>query len=346
MDVSGDAQDPPSRTWIMQTKERLIQQDGPWTAHDILLADGIHTLDRDHSGYQAHVRRIVQIVADLHQKPMGSMRVLDLGCLEGGYAIEFAQRGATVVGVEGRRANADKARFAKEALSLSRLEIIADDVRHLTADEYGQFDIVLCLGILYHLNAPDVFLFIERMAEVCRGIAIIDTHVSLTPSDRESHRGKTYFGKNVGEFSDSDTQEAKDRALWSALDNAKSFWFSRPSLYNILTHVGFTSVYECFSPSYSGQFDNRPTLVAVKGANQTVVSIGENGGVGVDDWSERRLRSWRRQSSFPTLRRLLPAPVKRLAKRLLPSTPLRQESSAAAGRVASGLDAAPKDSQT
>jgi hypothetical protein len=75
-----------------------------------------------------------------------------------------------------------------------------------------------------------------------------------------------------------DSQEVKDKSLWSALDNANSFWFSRPSLYNILAHTGFTSVYECFTPGCAGQYDNRPTLVAVKGAHQAIVSTGEVGG--------------------------------------------------------------------
>lgn len=317
MELNVDPHDPQGKEWIIQTKERLIQQHGPWTAHDILLAEGIHTMDAGRPGYKGNLRRIVQIIADVHPKPMDSIRAVDLGCLEGGYAIELAQRGATVVGIEGRQANAQKAQFAKEALSLSRLEIVVDDVRNLSVDKYGHFDVVLCLGILYHLNAPDVFLFLEQIAEVCRGIVIIDTHVSLTPSHRHFHNGKTYFGENYTEFSDSDTQEAKDRSLWSALDNANSFWFSRPSLYNILTHVGFTSVYECFSPSYSGQFNNRPTLVAVKRTNQAVVSMGEGDNLPVEDWSERQLRSFRPHSTLAGLRRRLPPPVKRMGKRLM-----------------------------
>ena len=43
-----------------------------------------------------------------------------------------------------------------------------DDVRNLSVEKHGEFDVVLCLGNLYHLGAPDVFSFAARLSEVCR----------------------------------------------------------------------------------------------------------------------------------------------------------------------------------
>ncbi|MBI3796935.1 MAG: methyltransferase domain-containing protein, partial [Deltaproteobacteria bacterium] len=91
----------------------------------------------------------------LHQ-PLHNLRVLDLGCLEGMYALEFAQHGAQVLGIEGRLANIEKARFAKRVLGFSNCDFVQDDVRNLSLAKYGDFDVVLCCGILYHLDAPDV----------------------------------------------------------------------------------------------------------------------------------------------------------------------------------------------
>ena len=56
-------------------------------------------------------------------KPLAETRVLDLACLEGHYAIEFGLSASRVVGIEVREANIAKARFAKEALGLDRVEL-------------------------------------------------------------------------------------------------------------------------------------------------------------------------------------------------------------------------------
>src|SRR3989442_14143808 len=97
--------------------------------------------------------------SDITNKPLDSLRVLDLACLEGLYGKEFARHGAAVFGKEGRKANIEKARFAKDALALENIRFVQDNVRNLSVQKYGYFDVVLCLGILYHLHVPDVFHF-------------------------------------------------------------------------------------------------------------------------------------------------------------------------------------------
>jgi hypothetical protein len=42
---------------------------------------------------------------------------------------------------------------------------VQGDVRDLSRQEHGLFTVVLSIGILYHLDAPDVFTFVERIAE-------------------------------------------------------------------------------------------------------------------------------------------------------------------------------------
>jgi len=58
----------------------------------------------------------------------------------------------------------------------------------------GEFDLVLCSGILYHLDAPDVFTFLESVASVTRRYAFIDTHISMSPWEKVSFKGKTITG--------------------------------------------------------------------------------------------------------------------------------------------------------
>src|SRR5438132_8218599 len=139
---------------VIKKKKEIIDRFGAWTAGCIHLADEVYTFDDPF--WDSRLRRFLQIAADLTREPLNTLRVLDLACLEGQYGIEIALHGADVLAIEGREANLAKVRFAKDILSLDNLKVLLDDVRHLDVHRHGHFDIVLCLGILYHLDVPDV----------------------------------------------------------------------------------------------------------------------------------------------------------------------------------------------
>jgi 2-polyprenyl-3-methyl-5-hydroxy-6-metoxy-1,4-benzoquinol methylase len=180
------------KTQVQLQRNELIKRYGPWTAHCIHLADNIYTFDYPHK--DSRLRRILQIAADIVTERLDKVRVLDLACLEAQFGIEFALHGANVVGIEGRDVNVAKGQFAKEILSLDNFRLVQDDVRHLSRERYGTFDVILCLGILYHLDAPDVMDFVENIFETCTRLAVIDTHFS--PEDKESYVWK---GNTIGE---------------------------------------------------------------------------------------------------------------------------------------------------
>jgi len=257
---------------LRRRKQQVVVAHGEWTAHNIHLAGDFYTITDRLTADDVKLRRIVQVVADLAAKPLRELRVLDLACLEGLYAVEFARHGAAVVGIEGRRRNIEKARFAKSALSLDNLELVLDDVRNLRQETYGAFDVVLCLGILYHLDAPDVFAFVEQLADVCRGLAVLDTHVAPRSETTRVYRGRWYCGALFREHAADATLEEKEAVSWASLDNPESFWPTRPSLYNLLSHAGFTSAYECHVPEEAEKPSDRVTFVAVKGERPTLLS--------------------------------------------------------------------------
>lgn len=257
---------------IKQKKREIIERYGPWTAHNIHLCSDIYTIANRLVGDEVKLRRIVQIISDVSHLPFEKLRILDLACLEGLYAIELARHGAEVVAIEVREANIEKARFARDILSLDRLRLHHDDIRNLSREKYGHFDIVLCLGILYHLDASDLFSFMGKMAEVCGRFAIIDTHISTVGSESFEYERKKYWGKDYEEHSADSTPEERLKSAWSSIDNTKSFWLTRPSLYNSLKHTGFTSVYECHAPPEIGKPSDRVTLVAIKGRRENLLS--------------------------------------------------------------------------
>jgi len=273
---------------IQKNKADIVQRFGAWTAHNIQLAEDVYTIDHRIVGDELKLRRILQMTTDLAGGQLGQLRVLDLACLEGLYSVEMARHGAQVVGIEGREANIAKARFAKEVLGLANLEFVQDDVRNLSRQKYGEFDVILCLGILYHLDVPDVFTQVERIAECCKRFAIIDTHISLSGELLQQHNGRDYRGHFIQEHAPAATAEQRAKSLWASLDNVRSFWFTRASLLNLLAHTGFTSVYECFNPAEIHKPADRITLLALKGQPQTLLASPLTNALPHDDWPEQK----------------------------------------------------------
>ena len=258
---------------LEKQKRMVVDKFGPWTASNIHLDGDLYTIGKKIQGDEIKLRRILQIVSDTARRPLESLRLLDLACHEGIYAIEFARHGARVVGIEGREAHIEKAKFVKEALSLDNLNVFQDDVRNLSEEKYGSFDVVLCLGILYHLDVPDVFSFIERIGEVCNDIAIIDTRIAFGPTESYTYKGIEYLGHRIQEgHHQNDTTYEKMKRYWASLDNLTSFHLSRISLYCMLCRVGFTSVYECYIPPEITKPIDRITILAIKGSRQQIIN--------------------------------------------------------------------------
>lgn len=114
--------------------------------------------------------------------------VLDIGAWDGFYSFESERRGASRVlatdsyAWTGYQENG-KAGFdlARRVLG-SRVEDREIDVLELSPEEVGTFDLVLFLGVLYHMRHP--LLALERVASVARDQLILETHVDLLDLER------------------------------------------------------------------------------------------------------------------------------------------------------------------
>jgi tRNA (mo5U34)-methyltransferase len=126
---------------------------GPWFHNLHLGARGELATAPDHplgdfpANYWRHFRRCVP--SDLQ-----GWSVLDIGCNAGFYAFEMKRRGAArVVGIDHDVAYLAQARFVRTQLGL------AVDFRHMEVYDVdrlpgGPFDLVLFLGVFYHLRHP------------------------------------------------------------------------------------------------------------------------------------------------------------------------------------------------
>jgi tRNA (mo5U34)-methyltransferase len=151
-------------------------------------------------------------VSRLHLPDLRGKTVLDVGAWDGFFSFEAERRGAArVVALDtfswqARGSGTGKAGFelARRALG-SRVEDVEVEVMDISPQTVGAtFDVVLFLGVLYHLRHP--FLALERLRTVCNELLVLETHVDLIgtrrpaaafyPGDELEHDWTNWWGPN------------------------------------------------------------------------------------------------------------------------------------------------------
>jgi tRNA (mo5U34)-methyltransferase len=126
-----------------------VEAMAPWF-HNLDL-NGIHTAPRHFLGDYPAIkwRRFAHALpADLAGKS-----VLDIGCNAGFYSVEMKRRGAArVLGIDSDEEYLDQARFAAEVNALD-IEFQRLSIYEIAALR-EKFDLVLFMGVLYHLRHP------------------------------------------------------------------------------------------------------------------------------------------------------------------------------------------------
>jgi tRNA (mo5U34)-methyltransferase len=128
--------------------------------------------------------------------------VLDVGAFDGFFSFEAEKRGAKRVlatdSVAWSESNDSLSKrsfdLAKAALN-SKVEEMNIDVLELCPERVGMFDVVLFLGVLYHMKHP--LLALERVASVTREMIIIETLVDMLHYERPAmafYAGDEMFG--------------------------------------------------------------------------------------------------------------------------------------------------------
>jgi hypothetical protein len=253
-------------------------EDIGFIAHNIRLDDGTFTKGDERNSIDrlpsfTSARKILDVLFPENKE---KYRLADLGCLEGGYAVEFARMGFQVLGVEIRDSNIAACHRVKSLTKLPNLEFVQDDAQNIS--RYGVFDAVFCCGLLYHLDRPKEFL--ETLSAVTRKALVLNTHFStgerivIPPGllrklyyklrDRDDSicrfslsglaENENLPGRWYREFDSEDAfrnREASRKASW---DNRRSFWIQREYLLQALSDVGFDIVLE--------QYDNLAPHIA------------------------------------------------------------------------------------
>ncbi len=178
------------------TREEIaaeIEKLGPWF-HNMEL-NGVKTAPNHFLGdYPAVKWKSFQaaIPRDLHGKT-----VLDIGCNGGFYSLEMKRRGAErVVGIDHDEDYLRQARFAAE---VSGLDI---EFRRMSVYDTGKlgekFDLVLFLGVLYHLRHP--LLALDLLHEhVTRDLLVFQSLMRGSPDTGAYHSNYPFWEKGIFE---------------------------------------------------------------------------------------------------------------------------------------------------
>ncbi len=137
--------------------EKRVNELGPWF-HNISLR-GVQTAPNHFLGdYPSTKWREFQ---DAIPRDLTGMSVLDVGCNGGFYSIEMKRRGATrVLGIDHDEQYLDQARFAAEMLGF---DISFELLSVYDAPKLQErFDLVLFMGVFYHLRYPLLALDLLR----------------------------------------------------------------------------------------------------------------------------------------------------------------------------------------
>lgn len=122
-------------------------------------------------------------------------RVLDVGTWDGWFAMEMERRGAEVMAVD--RFENPRLYEIRELLG-SRVDYQQLSVYDLSPERVGRFDIVLFMGVLYHLKHP--LLALERVCSVASDLVAIESFVL---KDRHA-RGLSLETRPLMEFYEND----------------------------------------------------------------------------------------------------------------------------------------------
>ncbi len=164
---------------------------------------------------------------------------IDLACHQGWFSLKLREFGfGSVHGIDARQQHIDDARLIAGATAAEHVDFSRGDVHALTPEIVGTHDLVLCFGLLYHLENPVGALRIAR--SLCKRLCLIETQIAPGQSGVVDYGSYRFVKPIEGSFvivdETDETQEPEASTLGISLIP------SLEALHFILRKVGFTKV--------------------------------------------------------------------------------------------------------
>lgn len=104
------------------------------------------------------------------------LNAIDIACHQGWFATKLVEDGADhVLAVDARSEHVADTTLVRDTLGLANLRVMQSDVHLLDTAALGPFDVVLMLGLIYHLENPVGAL--RQARALTRQICLVETQV-------------------------------------------------------------------------------------------------------------------------------------------------------------------------
>ena len=173
-----------------QETEAVINRYDDWF-YSFEFSNGAATKVTDNLVDKIHSDRaeiIFSFLDQLYEGKWQKIDCLDIACNQGWFSSQLAIRGAhKVTGVDIRERHIEMASTIQGLTNLSNLYFQAQDFLEIDPDSDKKTDLVLFLGILYHLDNP--LQALRKIRSLTKKLCIIETQVAKGNTDLECSWG-------------------------------------------------------------------------------------------------------------------------------------------------------------
>jgi tRNA (mo5U34)-methyltransferase len=189
----------------------------------------------------ARLQMVVTALQGTFGADWSRLSALDLACHQAWFASHLARRGlGDVLAVDVRPEHLEDAAIIRDIYGLDRLRLERHDVNALAPGQLGEFDVVLVLGLIYHLENPVGAVRVARGHT--RRLCLVETQLAPNisgPTDWGSYR---YVKQIVGSFGMVDETPEVSAGNREANTGTISLFPSLEALRFLMRAVGFDRV--------------------------------------------------------------------------------------------------------
>lgn len=226
-------------------RERQIAARGPWF-HNLHFPDGLQTAPDHFLG--DFPRYKWEHLAGHLPRDLRGWSALDVGCNAGFYSFELAKRGAQVTGIDSEPLYLEQARWAAREFGLEQ----RIHFRELSVYELGRsaerYDLVLFMGVFYHLRHPllalDILAGKVKRRMVFQTLTMPGMEVYDTPADMPIMEREAMLDPGWPKVAFIERRLAGDLTNWWAPNHAAVLALLRSAGLSVITEPGH-EIYIC-----------------------------------------------------------------------------------------------------